>query len=59
MNILGKLVFRRKDSVLKFIPPVAKSRRKVVSAFRKSGKYSDGFLVDLSEGLRGSDYFVK
>lgn len=42
-----------------FISPDTKSTKEVLESFKTTGKYSKGFLKDLKEGLRESDYFTK
>lgn len=44
-------------AVFPFISPKEKSVKKIASAFAKTGKYSEGFLKDLTDGLENSDYF--
>jgi len=39
------------------IPPKTRSRKEILEAFEKTGKYSPEFLKDLEEGLKNSDYF--
>ena len=40
-----------------FLPPATRSKKEVLAAFKKSGRYSKEFLNDLKEGLETSDYF--
>ena len=40
-----------------FIPPKTKSKKEIITAFRKTKRYSKEFLRDLEEGLNESDYF--
>ena len=40
-----------------FIPPKTKSKKEIISAFKKTKRYSKEFLKDLKEGLKTSDYF--
>ena len=42
-----------------FSPPPTKSKKTVISAFRKTGNYSDKFLKSLERGLRKSSFFKK
>lgn len=42
-----------------FFSPTSKSRAKILSEFKKTGKYSREFLADLAEGLENSNYFTK
>ncbi len=42
-----------------FSPPPTKSGKTVISAFRKTGKYSEKFLKSLARGLKKSSYFEK
>ncbi|KKQ08904.1 hypothetical protein A3E66_04705 [Candidatus Daviesbacteria bacterium RIFCSPHIGHO2_12_FULL_37_16] len=57
-------VFNRKPEVISDIEdfpmkgPSTKSAKEVLEGFKKVGKYSKGFLKDLEEGLRDSDYFI-
>jgi len=44
-------------STYPFIAPKTKSAKEIVSAFKKTNKYTSTFLKDLKEGLKGSDYF--
>ncbi len=39
------------------IPPKTRSKKEILEAFEKTGKYSPDFLKDLEEGLKNSDYF--
>lgn len=41
-----------------FITPSEKSRKKILSEFQKTGKYSSEFLKDLEIGLKHSDFFI-
>ncbi len=38
--------------------PSTKSAKKVMEGFKATGKYSKGFLKDLENGLKHSDYFI-
>ena len=38
--------------------PPTRSRSKVLSAFRKTGKYNKKFLASLNTGLKRSSYFT-
>jgi AraC-like DNA-binding protein len=40
-----------------FITPNTHSRSKVLKDFKSTGKYSDAFLKDLSQGLKDSRFF--
>jgi len=40
-----------------FIPPKTKSKKEIITAFKKTKRYSRKFLRDLEEGLKASDYF--
>lgn len=40
-----------------FTPPPVRNFRTVISAFRKTKKYSEAFLKSLEEGLRESTFF--
>lgn len=42
-----------------FIAPKTRSTKTIISAFKKSKKYSSDFIKDLKEGLEMSDYFEK
>jgi hypothetical protein len=44
-------------SVFPFSPPATRSRAKLMTAFKKTGRYSKKFLADLAEGLKTSGYF--
>ncbi|MFH1170612.1 MAG: hypothetical protein V1704_03580 [Candidatus Vogelbacteria bacterium] len=41
-----------------FSPPPIRSRRQIVSAFKKTKKYNPAFLQSLNRGLKRSDYFI-
>lgn len=43
--------------VYPFVSPKTKSKKEIMKAFAKSGRYSKGFLADLKEGLDDSSYF--
>ncbi|PIP52565.1 hypothetical protein COX09_00920 [Candidatus Beckwithbacteria bacterium CG23_combo_of_CG06-09_8_20_14_all_47_9] len=47
----------QEGAVFPFVVPRTKSRKKIVSEFKKTGKYSPGFLEDLNKGLKNSRYF--
>ncbi len=49
----------RKSVAFPFEIPSEKSAKKIVSAFKKTDKYSPEFLADLKEGLENSEYFSK
>ena len=40
-----------------FILPKTRSKKEIISAFKKTKQYSKEFLRDLEEGLNESDYF--
>jgi Arc/MetJ-type ribon-helix-helix transcriptional regulator len=40
-----------------FVSPSTTQKSEIVSAFKKTGKYSSDFLSDLESGLSRSDYF--
>lgn len=40
-----------------FISPSTSKKSEIISAFKKTGKYSSDFLSDLESGLSRSDYF--
>lgn len=40
-----------------FISPKTNSKKQVINAFVKSGRYSKEFLTDLKEGFENSSYF--
>ena len=40
------------------LTPPEKSRRKIISAFKKVGKYNKNFITSLSKGLKRSNYFT-
>lgn len=46
-------------SVFPFVEPKSMSASEVMSAFKKTGDYSKGFLEDLEEGLAQSTSFSK
>lgn len=48
-----------KATVFPFVSPSSRSAKKILSAFRKTEKYSPAFLKDLKEGLESSSYFNK
>jgi len=37
--------------------PATRDRKKILTAFKRTGIYSRKFLADLEEGLKNSDYF--
>ena len=39
-------------------PPSTRSRAKILSGFRDTGLYNKGFMKDLEDGLKRSDYFT-
>ncbi len=41
-----------------FAPPPIKSRKKILSEFKKTRLYSKAFLKDLADGLKTSNYFT-
>jgi len=43
--------------VYPFISPKTRSKKQVMKAFTKNGRYSKSFLTDLEEGLDDSSYF--
>lgn len=47
-----------KVAVFPFVSPKEKSIKKILTGFRKTKKYSPGFLKELKEGLEESDYFT-
>ena len=42
-----------------FSPPPIRSRKQIISGFKKTGKYNPAFLRSLNHGLARSDYFRK
>ena len=38
--------------------PTERSRKKIISAFKKTAKYNKKFLSSLNQGLKRSSYFV-
>jgi len=40
-----------------FVSPFTSKKSEIISAFKKTGKYSPNFLSDLEAGLSRSDYF--
>ncbi len=53
-----ELMFRIFEENL-FTPPPIRSRKQVISAFRKTEKYSSAFLKSFEKGLQHSSYFTK
>lgn len=45
-------------AVFPFVSPKTRSVKKIISSFSKTQKYSPGFLKDLKEGLKSSEYFT-
>jgi len=46
-------------SAFPFVTPTTNSASKIMADFKKTKKYSPGFLKDLEEGLAQSTYFEK
>ena len=42
-----------------FVSPKEQSLEKIIADFKKTKKYSPGFIKDLKEGLKSSNYFKK
>lgn len=40
-----------------FVSPKTNSKKRIINAFIKSGRYSKEFITDLKEGLENSSYF--
>ncbi len=53
-----ELVFRVFEQQL-FTPPMVRSRKTIISAFKKTGKYNAAFLKSFEQGLKRSSYFTK
>lgn len=47
------------SSTFPFVSPQDKKISKIVSGFKKTGKYSNEFLIDLKSALESSDYFSR
>ncbi len=39
--------------------PSTRSKSKVMSAFKKTGKYDEDFLISLNKGLKRSSFFTE
>jgi hypothetical protein len=46
------------SSILPLTPPPTRSRNKILADFRATGLYNKGFMKDLEDGLKRSDYFT-
>lgn len=57
--ITTKPIVKEEVKVWPFVSPPVKSRKQVLNAFKKTGRYSKSFLQDLAEGLQNSNYFSK
>lgn len=40
------------------LTPPEKSRKKIITSLKKTGKYNQSFLSAINKGLRRSDYFI-
>lgn len=49
----------KETATFPFTIPSERSSEKILTDFKKTGKYSSEFLKDLKEGLRSSDFFTK
>lgn len=60
-SLIRLIIYRpnlvKEAATFPFSPPQERSRKKIITAFTKSGRYSKEFLKDLKEGLSESDYF--
>ena len=57
-----RLIFKKAELLteadsFEFQPPKTKNVGEIVTAFRKTNKYSPEFIADLEDGLRKSTYF--
>ena len=62
IRALIRLVIHKEELVSEaatfpFILPKTRSKKEIISAFKKTKQYSEEFLKDLKEGLNESDYF--
>lgn len=57
--ILKKPEIITEATAFPFVSPDTRNRTKIIEGFKKTGKYSPGFLKDLEEGLKESSYFAK
>lgn len=48
-----------KESILEFKSPPIRSRARIMKDFKETGLYNKGFLKDLEDGLKRSDYFTE
>lgn len=46
-------------STYPFVSPTTRSRSKIISQLKKTGKYSEKFLDEVATGLKDSSYFDK
>lgn len=51
-----KVITQAESFTLK--PPPTNSRSEVIAAFADTGLYNKGFMKDLQDGLKRSDYFT-
>jgi len=51
-----RLVFAMREDI--FYPPPTRSRTKILSEFKKTGRYSRVFLASLASGLKRSSHFT-
>ena len=56
-TVANKDVLKETIKTYPFTSPQVRSKKKILSSFKNSGKYSSSFLADLKEGLDNSDYF--
>lgn len=56
-RIIAEPVLKKEIQSWPFVSPPIKSSKEIVTAFKKTGKYSEAFLKDLTEGLQNSSYF--
>lgn len=51
-----RLVFAMREDI--FSPPPTRSRAKILSEFKKTGRYNKAFIASLSRGLKRSVHFT-
>lgn len=55
--VTSKPLAKEEVRVWPFIAPSVRSKKEILTAFKRADKYSKAFLKDLAEGLENSDYF--